>query len=158
MEELHMAAAAYYNNSSVQLQQLATDFFRSMDMNRDGRVSFNEFVAFFSQCGYNWIDPNFFCSLDRNRDGSLDFPEVLTLYYIMKTRGVWCRNCGACLMGLYFTCVACFDTAPTTLRSLRCMRAIAHGGSTTPTPPSWIPTSCYAPREGFLLVKQIRIW
>ncbi|XP_059446745.1 uncharacterized protein LOC132178315 [Corylus avellana] len=114
MEELHIAAAAYYNNSSWQLQQLANDFFRSMDMNRDGLASLNEFVDFFRQCGYHWIDPNFFRSLDRNRDGSLDFNEVLTLYYIMKTRGVWCNQCRACLMGLYFTCVTCFDSADNT--------------------------------------------
>ncbi|XP_062165214.1 uncharacterized protein LOC133871780 [Alnus glutinosa] len=99
MEELHMAAAAYYNNSSWQLQQLAGNFFGSMDMNGDGRVSFHEFVAFF-----RWDNPN-------NGDGSLDFYEVLTLYYIMKTRGVWCKNCKACLLGLYFTCVQFFDTA-----------------------------------------------
>ncbi|KAK9991669.1 hypothetical protein SO802_026654 [Lithocarpus litseifolius] len=43
--------------------------------------------------------------------GSLDFSEVLTFYYILKTRGVWCDYCGICLMGLYFTCVACFDNA-----------------------------------------------
>jgi len=66
MEELHMAAAAYYNNSSWQLQQLAGNFFGSMDMNGDGQVSFDEFVAFFRQCGYHWIDPNSFRSWDRN--------------------------------------------------------------------------------------------
>ncbi|XP_062154178.1 uncharacterized protein LOC133862394 [Alnus glutinosa] len=114
MEELHMAAAAYYNNSASHLKQLAANFFYSMDTNGDGLVSFDEFYNFFRQSGYNWIDPNFFRSLDRNRDGSLDFYEVLTLYYVMKTRGVWCQNCKACLMELYFTCVQCFDTAPTT--------------------------------------------
>jgi hypothetical protein len=47
-------------------------------------------------------------------DNSLDFCEVLTLYYIMKTRGVCCQNCGVWLSGLYFTCVSCFDIAPNT--------------------------------------------
>jgi Ca2+-binding EF-hand superfamily protein len=60
-----------------------------MDMNGDGRVSFNELLNFFRQyCGNNWIDPNFVLSLDRDGNGILDFYEVLTLYYIMKTRGV----------------------------------------------------------------------
>jgi Ca2+-binding EF-hand superfamily protein len=68
MEELHMAAAAYYNNSSQQLQQLAANFFGSMDMNGDGRVSFDEFVAFFRHCGYHWIDSNFFRSSEHNGD------------------------------------------------------------------------------------------
>ncbi|KAC0722799.1 hypothetical protein FH972_027116 [Carpinus fangiana] len=82
-----------------------------MDTNRDGLVSLNEFVDFFRLCGYRWSDPNFFHCLDRNRDGCLDFNEVLTLYYIVKTRGVCCDQCRTCLMGLYFTCVECFDTA-----------------------------------------------
>ncbi|XP_030923086.1 uncharacterized protein LOC115949968 [Quercus lobata] len=58
-----------------------------------------------------FCSPNFFRCLDRNQDDSLDFWEVLTLYYIMKTRGVWCKSCGVCQLGLYFTCVACFDNA-----------------------------------------------
>nr|XP_023875893.1 uncharacterized protein LOC111988336 [Quercus suber] len=111
MEELHMAASAYYRNASNELRQRATEFFNSMDTNGDGGVSFNEFVQFFVQNGYNWIDPNLFRSLDRNGDGTLDFFEVLTFYYILKTRGVWCDYCRICLMGLYFTCVACFDNA-----------------------------------------------
>ena len=53
----------------------------------------------------------FFRSLDRNGDGFLDFFEVLTFYYILKSMGVWCYFCGICLMGLYLTCVACFDNA-----------------------------------------------
>ena len=111
MEELHMAASAYYGNASDELRQLATEFFNSMDTDGDGEVSFNEFVQFLVQIGYHWVDPNLFRSLDRNGDGLLDFFEVLTCYYILKTRGVWCDCCKAYLMGLYFTCVACFDNA-----------------------------------------------
>uniref|UniRef100_A0A7N2MM78 EF-hand domain-containing protein n=1 Tax=Quercus lobata TaxID=97700 RepID=A0A7N2MM78_QUELO len=111
MEELHMAASAYYRNASNELRQRATEFFNSMDTNGDGGVSFNEFVQFFVQNGYNRVDPNLFRGLDRNGDGFLDFFEVLTFYYIFKTRGVWCDYCRIGLMGLYFTCVACFDNA-----------------------------------------------
>uniref|UniRef100_A0A7N2MK41 EF-hand domain-containing protein n=1 Tax=Quercus lobata TaxID=97700 RepID=A0A7N2MK41_QUELO len=82
-----------------------------MDTNGDGGVSFNEFVQFFVQNGYNRGDPNFFRSLDRNGDGFLDFFEVLTFYYIFKTRGLSCGYCRIGLMGMYFTCVACFDNA-----------------------------------------------
>ena len=111
MEELHMAAWAYHRNASNELRQRATEFFHSMDANGDGGVSFNKFVQFFVQNGYNRVDRNFFRSLDRNGDGFLDFFEVLTFYYILKSMGVWCYFCGICLMGLYLTCVACFDNA-----------------------------------------------
>nr|POE70734.1 putative ribonuclease h protein [Quercus suber] len=87
MEELHMAASAYYRNASNELRQRATEFFHSMDTNGDGGVSFNMFVQFFVQNGYNRVARNFFRSLDSNGDGFLDFFEVLTFYYILKTRG-----------------------------------------------------------------------
>ncbi|XP_031251284.1 uncharacterized protein LOC116109190 [Pistacia vera] len=109
MEELREASIAYYNNGSKDLQLLAWNFFKSMDTDGDGRVSLIEFVQFLQQRGYQWIHPSFFTELDRNRDGSLDFWEVLTLYYMVKTRTVCCSECRACLKGLYFTCVICFD-------------------------------------------------
>ncbi|GMY26939.1 hypothetical protein FCV25MIE_22181 [Fagus crenata] len=115
MDELHKAAIAYYNNiDDRDLREKVWNFFLSMDRDGNGRVSYHELIEFFSQFGSNWVDYNFFNCLDRNQDGSLDFWEVLTLYYIMKTRGVWCNCCGSCLMGLYFTCVACFDSASNT--------------------------------------------
>ncbi|XP_059446744.1 uncharacterized protein LOC132178314 [Corylus avellana] len=112
IEELHVAASAYYNNASSEVKQLAREFFESMDTNEDDTVSMDEFVEFFK--GYsnnNMYSKNHFTALDRNRDGCLQFREVLTLYYIMKTRGVWCKQCRTCLTGLYFTCVTCFDSA-----------------------------------------------
>ncbi|KAB1219353.1 hypothetical protein CJ030_MR3G001164 [Morella rubra] len=108
MEELHMAATAYYHNASGELQELAQDFFHSMDLNGDRQITFDELAAFFRHWGYH-LSPNLFISLDRNRDGVLDFWEVLTLYYIMKTR-LHCIQCRVCLMGQYFTCVKCFDS------------------------------------------------
>ncbi|KAL5542379.1 hypothetical protein UlMin_010089 [Ulmus minor] len=82
-----------------------------MDINGDGRVSFNEFTHFLNQNGYTWVNPQLFGELDANRDGGLDFWEVLTFYYIVKTRGVLCDVCRSQLHGLYFTCVSCFDHA-----------------------------------------------
>ncbi|KAK4585924.1 hypothetical protein RGQ29_023213 [Quercus rubra] len=113
MEELRMAAHAYYNNSNRDLQNKAWDFFNSMDLNGNGRVNYDEFKQFFMQYGYNWADPNFYHSLDRDHDGLLDFWEVLTLYYIMKTRSVRCQCCTACQIGLYFSCVTCFHSSHT---------------------------------------------
>ena len=76
-----------------------------------------------------FCSPNFFRCLDRNQDDSLDFWEVLTLYYIMKTWGVWCKSCGVCQLGLYFTCVACFDNASHTYdlyTDCYCQRRYSH--------------------------------
>ena len=106
MEDLRRAALAYYNNSSPEIQTLAWNFFVSMDSDRDGRVSLAEFAHFIQWNGYGWVDlRGQFAQLDSKRDGGLDFWDVLTFYYIVKTRGVWCRKCHAQLHALYFTCV-----------------------------------------------------
>ena len=91
-EELSLAARAYYNSSSRELQHYA-----------------RQFSVFLQPSGYTWVHPSMFAQLDANKDGSLDFWEVMTFYYIIKTRGVWCNACSAQLPGLYFTCVTCFD-------------------------------------------------
>ncbi|XP_010110693.2 uncharacterized protein LOC21393041 [Morus notabilis] len=82
-----------------------------MDTDGDGRIRFAEFNQFLHWSGYGFVDRNWFVHLDANRDGCLDFWEVLTLYYVLKTRGVWCAQCHTQLHGLYFTCVECFDAA-----------------------------------------------
>ncbi|KAG6726919.1 hypothetical protein I3842_02G104400 [Carya illinoinensis] len=110
INELRMAAFAYYHNASQDLQKQARAFFDAMDINRDGRVSLGEFITFFREHGYDWIDNGRFGEFDRDGDGNLDFYEVLTLYYAIKTRSAWCRVCGTWLTRLYFTCVTCFDS------------------------------------------------
>ncbi|KAG6726917.1 hypothetical protein I3842_02G104300 [Carya illinoinensis] len=110
INELRMAAFAYYHNASQDLQKRARAFFDAMDINRDGRVSLNEFITFFREHGYDRIDGGRFREFDRDGDGSLDFYEALTLYYTIKTRSAWCRVCGTWLTRLYFTCVTCFDS------------------------------------------------
>ncbi|XP_028959369.2 uncharacterized protein [Malus domestica] len=149
MEELHRAALAYYNNGDRNLQLLASNFFQSMDQNGDGIVNLAEFVTFLQQNGYGWIGRNFFYDLDRNLVGGLDFHEVLTFYYIIKTRNLWCRRCGVWLTGLYFTCVECFDGAPDNYDL--CSGCYSGRGLYTTTPASWITISCSDQREDKLL-------
>ncbi|XP_065635585.1 uncharacterized protein LOC111996517 isoform X2 [Quercus suber] len=114
MEEFHEVAIAYYNNAPRNLQRLAWNFFLALDSDGDGQISYMEYINFLRQYGYGWISSNFFKDLDRNRDGCLGFWEVLTLYYVIKTRGLWCQGCQTCLVGLYFTCVSCFDSGSRT--------------------------------------------
>ncbi|KAL5542372.1 hypothetical protein UlMin_010082 [Ulmus minor] len=109
MEELKQAAVAYYNNSTIEIQQKAWEFFKSIDTNGDGRISFGEFTQFLHCNGYNCFDPNFFRHLDTNGDQCLDFWEILTFYYLIKTRFSSCQRCRCMLNTLYFTCVDCFD-------------------------------------------------
>ncbi|KAM1484222.1 hypothetical protein TB2_035439 [Malus domestica] len=156
MEELHRAALAYYNNGDRNLQLLASNFFQSMDQNGDGIVNLAEFVTFLQQNGYGWIGRNFFYDLDRNLVGGLDFHEVLTFYYIIKTRNLWCRRCGVWLTGLYFTCVECFDGAPDNYDL--CSGCYSGRGLYTTTPASWITISCSDQREDKVLVFQTSIW
>lgn len=110
--ELREAAIAYYNNGPEDLKQRAYDFFKEMDTDRDGKISSFEFMEFLQKAGYSAIQPNFFNELDHDGDGSLDFWEVLTFFYVVKTRKVFCDNCRSLILtGLYFTCVECFECA-----------------------------------------------
>ncbi|GMN53304.1 hypothetical protein TIFTF001_022460, partial [Ficus carica] len=109
MEDLRRAAVAYYNNSSPEIQDMAWNFFKSMDTDGNDHISMAEFSQFLHGNGYHWVDHNWFRHLDANHDGHLDFSEVLTFYYVLKTRGVSCAKCSIQLLGLYFTCVDCFD-------------------------------------------------
>lgn len=112
--KLRLFAEAYYKNSPREVQQHANKFFQDMDTNRDGYVTLAEFTEFLHQNGYNWVNPQMFAQLDANGDGRLDLWEVLTFYYILKTRCVWCDGCRAPLHELYFTCVKCFDAGNNT--------------------------------------------
>ncbi|KAK7859115.1 hypothetical protein CFP56_008746 [Quercus suber] len=111
MEELHMAAHAYYNNSNTDLKNKALDFFNSMDsmeMVESATTSSSSFSCNTATIGQT---PTFTIIWTAITNGLLDFWEVLTLYYIMKTRSVRCQCCTACQIGLYFTCVTCFHSA-----------------------------------------------
>lgn len=112
MDELQGAAVAYYNNGTYNQQELLKDFFKSMDTNGDGKVTWSEFSTYLQQNGY-YIDRNLYNKLDINGDG-LDLKAVLTVYYIITTRSLVCGHCGEHLLGLYFSCVECFNRAANT--------------------------------------------
>ncbi|XP_059445092.1 uncharacterized protein LOC132176947 isoform X1 [Corylus avellana] len=77
------AASTYYNLAPPAFQKLARDYFESMDEDRDGKVSIDEFVKFFNQFDSS-MDRSFFAALDENGDGSLEFLEVFRLHYMLN--------------------------------------------------------------------------
>ncbi|KAK6914170.1 EF-hand domain [Dillenia turbinata] len=111
MESLREIATTYYKKGSQEVKQLATEFFNSMDINRDGQISLDEFLSFMRQEGCSQMsNPYFFKVLDKDGNNALDFTEVLTLYYVMRSGRRFCGGCGCFLDGMYLTCVSCFET------------------------------------------------
>ncbi|CAA2976329.1 Ca2+ sensor (EF-Hand superfamily) [Olea europaea subsp. europaea] len=110
MEELREIARAHYKAGSPEVQTLAYEFFKSLDMNGDGRVQLHEFLAFMRQEGHSRMyNTYFFHELDRDHNGTLDFGEVMTLYYIIKSGRPFCDWCGQFIPGIFFSCVECFE-------------------------------------------------
>ncbi|KAK9289091.1 hypothetical protein L1049_017562 [Liquidambar formosana] len=115
MEEMHETALAYYENGTQEEKQLAWQFFKSVDLNGDGRVSLQELIQFFVGKGCSAMgNPKVFRELDQNGDGSLDFNEFLTLSYIATFGRPSCDGCGDFIKGVFFTCVECYECNSTT--------------------------------------------
>lgn len=109
MNELREIAQTHYGAAPQNVQQLANDFFNSMDTDGDDKVDLQEFLSFMKQEGYtNMSNPHFFKLLDKDSNGKLDFTEVLTLYYILKSGRPFCDCCGKFIPGIFFSCVECF--------------------------------------------------
>lgn len=111
MEELHDIATAHYEAGNRKVQELAHEFFDSMDTDGDGHVDLPEFLIFMRQEGYAHLgNPHFFNELDRDGDGSLDFFEVMTVYYIIKSGRPFCSWCGNFIPGIFFSCAECYKS------------------------------------------------
>ncbi|KAL7145061.1 hypothetical protein ABFS83_07G053500 [Erythranthe nasuta] len=131
MEELRQTAKDHYRAGSPKVQDLAFEFFKSMDTNEDSTVDLSEFLAFMrSHEGRysNMHNRYFFDDLDLDSNGTLDFSEVMALYYIIKSRRPFCDFCRKFIPGIFFSCVECFndsqaapfDLCPVCYRSKRC--------------------------------------
>ncbi|XP_010243840.1 PREDICTED: uncharacterized protein LOC104587812 isoform X2 [Nelumbo nucifera] len=103
MDEIRVAAAAYYENCPKGEIQEVEKTFRDLDADSKGKVSFKEFDAFYSATGVT----DELVYLDRDGDGYLDLQDAIVYYYIDKTRAR-CQVCKHFINGMYYSCIECF--------------------------------------------------
>ncbi|XP_056161492.1 uncharacterized protein LOC115688423 [Syzygium oleosum] len=112
MEELQHTAKAYYDAAAENAKQVARDFVAEMDHDRDGVVCLPEFLRFAKVKGYvRMSNPHFFRQLNTSCTGKLSFDEAITFFYIVTSARPLCDGCGHLVLGIFFTCVKCFDDA-----------------------------------------------
>ncbi|KAL8027139.1 hypothetical protein ABFS82_14G072600 [Erythranthe guttata] len=112
MDEIRKIAKAYYARATDEEIDRAKNYFRSMDVNCKGKVSFDEYKTMVSQ---RYANDKMFNSFDRNGDGSLDFEEVLVLHFVHNIYEMrWCSACAGSLPGLHFSCLTCEKNEPNT--------------------------------------------
>ncbi|EYU38471.1 hypothetical protein MIMGU_mgv1a021889mg, partial [Erythranthe guttata] len=110
MEQVHLVAKAYYARATDEEKEKAKNYFRSLDVNRDGKISLAEYR---SPVNPYYASEAVFKCLDKNGDGSLDFEEFLALNFIHNICGLrWCDACGGSLHGHYFSCLQCEKDYP----------------------------------------------
>ncbi|WCJ24133.1 hypothetical protein M5689_006115 [Euphorbia peplus] len=118
MEEISKTAQAYYANLSENKKQLASQVFKSIDANGDGKISFKEY----GKKKFKSISSvQFFQKLDKDGNGMLGFDEFIILQYLYVTERVYsCDGCKVFLEGAYFTCVQCFNNDSNNTYDLCC--------------------------------------
>ncbi|KAL5727426.1 hypothetical protein ACHQM5_000626 [Ranunculus cassubicifolius] len=105
--KIQKMAVAYYANSSDECKEKMKVFFNSMDGDGNGVISLSEFKSYLKKNTLAFR-PELFAELDQDRNGSLDFDEVVTFYYMVNVRNLFCACCEIYLDKEYYTCVNCF--------------------------------------------------
>jgi hypothetical protein len=106
MEGVSKAALAFYEKATEEQKKMATDFFKSMDIDGDGTITLEEFEKAFKDKGFSKDKvTDFFHKLDANGNGTLDFEEVLAFYWICERSR--CDGCGVPMYGIHFSCTEC---------------------------------------------------
>jgi hypothetical protein len=110
MEEIRLAAGAYYQHLPENNKELAKKTFAAMDKNGDGKINRDEYVEYLKKDNNTVLTlPSLFTALDKDGNGTLDFDEAIVLYYIMQSgRAIICKGCDSFLAGAYFSCSQCF--------------------------------------------------
>ncbi|KAL3626494.1 hypothetical protein CASFOL_030043 [Castilleja foliolosa] len=110
MDGIRKIARASYDRASEEEKNKAYSFFRRIDVDGDGKISFQELKAYMPT-----TDEKLFREFDASGDGTLDFDEALALYYTSKkTTFRMCDVCQDLLMGSFFSCLPCHDMFPNT--------------------------------------------
>ncbi|XP_048430586.1 uncharacterized protein LOC125472784 [Pyrus x bretschneideri] len=116
MEDLRQTAFAYYKYASTDVQRLADESFYEMDLDKNDRVSLQEFTEYMERHGdYEHLcNSLFFDELKKEGREELDFMDVMTLLYIIYSGKPFCNGqCKKFIKGVYFACVKCFDDCAT---------------------------------------------
>ncbi|KAJ6900199.1 B3 domain-containing transcription factor VRN1-like [Populus alba x Populus x berolinensis] len=110
MDELHKIAKTYYETANSDDKDLVHQVFKRMDMDGDGEISLQEFLAFVKSEGrIEMASPSFFKELNKNGTGRLDLMEAMTLWYIIESGRKFCDGCGEFMKGFFLSCMECFD-------------------------------------------------
>ena len=88
MEDIRLTALARYEASPDEVQQLASNIFKKLDKDEDGKVKVGEFLKFLEQGDYGGVEPSFFEEIGKDQHGLLDFQEAVVVVYVVKNKKV----------------------------------------------------------------------
>ncbi|XP_048430560.1 uncharacterized protein LOC103942366 [Pyrus x bretschneideri] len=112
MEDLRRTAFAYYKYAPTDVQRLVDETFYEMDLDKNDRVSWQEFTKYMEMHGdcKHLCNSLFFDELKKEGHEELDFMDVMSLFYIVYSGKPFCNGqCRKFIKGVYFACVKCFD-------------------------------------------------
>ncbi|XP_042480048.1 uncharacterized protein LOC122060976 [Macadamia integrifolia] len=108
MDEIRIAADAYYKARPEKKKKKVEKRFQNIDINRDGRVSKEEYASLYAMKKHKWPKSEHFTELDRDGDGYLDLEDATILHYLAISRRE-CDVCGLFIKGMFYSCEKCFD-------------------------------------------------
>eukprot|EP01018_Ginkgo_biloba_P034553 Gb_35422 [translate_table: standard] len=108
LEEVHKAAKLFYEALPSNSQKDAHNLFQYLDKDRNGRVTKEELWQLLRNSRASSQLDYLFELLDRDNNGQLSFEECITLHYLIQARPE-CEKCGLPLVGLFYTCISCWD-------------------------------------------------
>ncbi|KAF7850064.1 hypothetical protein BT93_L5895 [Corymbia citriodora subsp. variegata] len=85
IEKVREAASAHYDDLTEEQKKAAWSFFQTMDKDKSGNVSVDEFTAFLNLAGFQNVNPDkLFAELDKDNNGTLSFKELVTFFYVLS--------------------------------------------------------------------------
>ncbi|KAL3726824.1 hypothetical protein ACJRO7_031686 [Eucalyptus globulus] len=85
IEKVREAASAHFDDLTEDQKQAAKSFFETMDKDKSGNISVEEFMTFLSHAGLEDVDTdNLFAELDKDNNGTLSFKELVIFFYVLS--------------------------------------------------------------------------